>query len=86
MKFLTVTNDVMREEGKHYVTLFMVCEREGEEEPKNLEPEKCEGWEWVCWEELVEWVKANEEGKGERKLFLPLLNLVRQRAGVVPSL
>jgi 8-oxo-dGTP diphosphatase len=91
MRYLTTTNDVMEREGKHYVTLFMVCERDGEgEEPRNLEPEKCDGWEWVKWEDLLNWVRIeNEAGEGEvleRKLFLPLLNLVKQRPGIIPTL
>ncbi|MGG6496684.1 UNVERIFIED_CONTAM: NUDIX domain-containing protein, partial [Bacteroidetes bacterium 56_B9] len=52
-EFLTATNDIMETENKHYVTIFMCCEREDEEqEAENLEVEKCEGWEWVSWEEM----------------------------------
>lgn len=84
--FLTATNDYMREEDKHYVTLFTVCVRENEsDEPRVLEPDKCEGWEWVSWDQLREWVRIDGEVL-ERKLFLPLLNLMRQRPGVVPTL
>ncbi|KAL9615890.1 MAG: hypothetical protein Q9160_009176 [Pyrenula sp. 1 TL-2023] len=89
-RFLTATNDYMPAEDKHYVTLFIVCVREDEgNEPQVLEPEKCEGWEWVTWKEIVTWA-AREEGDGngkavEQKLFLPLLNLVRQRPGVTPT-
>ena len=93
VRFLTATNDFMPADNKHYVTLFMVCRREDEgDEPRVLETEKCERWEWVSWEELVRWVELEEEerkgsegGKGGRKLFAPLLNLVRQRPGVRPG-
>lgn len=44
------TNDVF-EEKKHYITLFMfVTKFSGE--PKVLEPEKCENWEWCDWDNL----------------------------------
>lgn len=86
IEFLTATNDVMEKDGKHYVTLFVVGVRDDESQvPEVLEKEKCEGWEWIKWEELVELVE--KDGKGEqmqRSLFIPLLNLVRQRPGVVP--
>jgi len=87
IRFLTATNDVMGSEGKHYVTIFMVCERSEEDEgvdARVMEPEKCEGWEWVSWEELVGWIEKTA-GEEERKVFLPLVSLVRQRPGVVPA-
>ncbi|TVY32509.1 Nudix hydrolase [Lachnellula occidentalis] len=91
VRFLTATNDHMPAENKHYITMFTVCVRENDsDEPQVLEPEKCEGWGWVSWEQLMDWVKAESEagehGELERKMFLPLLNLARQRPGVVPSL
>lgn len=81
------------EDKKHYVTVFMVCERlNQEDEPENREPEKCGGWEWVDWESLVQWVEGEEEGEEEnkgvemrKKVFTPLISLIRQRPGLVPS-
>ncbi|KIK63537.1 hypothetical protein GYMLUDRAFT_162350 [Collybiopsis luxurians FD-317 M1] len=72
VRFLTATNDIMVDEGKHYVTIFV------------LEPEKCETWEWVTWEELKGWVEAHQKSDGGkdpnvRSLFLPLRNIVMQR-------
>lgn len=91
VRFLTATNDIMHADQKHYVTLFMVCEREDEEaEPQVLEPDKCKKWEWATWEELLEWVKreneAREKGEvAEKRLFTPLVNLIDQRPGVMPT-
>jgi 8-oxo-dGTP diphosphatase len=91
VRFFTATNDIMQADGKHYVTLFMVCVRENDSDlPQVLEPDKCEGWEWASWEDLMMWVKdAFEARDGEvldKKLFIPLLNLVKQRPGLVPTL
>lgn len=90
-RFLTATNDVMPADGKHYITLFMVCVRDNDTDlPQVLEPEKCEGWQWVSWEEFLTWVNrecgAQPDEVLERKLFIPLLNLVQQRPGVTPTI
>lgn len=89
-RYLTATNDYMAAENKHYITMFMVCERmDNNDEAQVLEPNKCEGWEWIEWEELLRSVKAmNEAVDGEvsgRRLFLPLVNLIDQRPGAVPA-
>ena len=102
LKFLTATNDVMPE-GKHYATIFMVGrvseedERMGKE-ARVMEKDKCEGWEWVTWEELEEMVRIerefdaqgmseNMEGRAEvRRLFQPMKDLLEQRPGVSPRM
>jgi len=71
--------------------MFMVCERANEQdEARVTEPDKCEGWEWSSWEELVALVRKEKDVKeGEvldRTLFQPLLDLVGQRPGVKPSI
>jgi 8-oxo-dGTP diphosphatase len=88
VKFLTATNDFMPADQKHYITMFTVSAREhSSAEPKPMEPEKCEGWEWVSWATLEELAKKQINGeKHERSLFTPLLSLIQQRPGVVPSL
>lgn len=91
VRFLTATNDIMHADKKHYITLFMVCEREDDGgEPQLLEPDKCTKWEWATWTELLEWVKRENEAreKGEvavKRLFTPFMSLIDQRPGVKPS-
>ncbi|USW57966.1 Putative NUDIX hydrolase domain-containing protein [Septoria linicola] len=89
ISFLTATNDPMLSENKHYITLFMTCVREDEADaPQNLEPEKCGGWDWVYWSDLVKWVEedgAVDHGGNRRTIFTPLINLIRQRPGIVPD-
>ncbi|GAW02559.1 nudix hydrolase 1 [Lentinula edodes] len=83
IRFLTATNDVMVAENKHYVTIWVACEMvDNQAVAENLEPEKCEVWEWVTWEELKRWAKlevVERTDPGYRALFLPLLNIVAQR-------
>lgn len=49
-------------EGKHYLTTFVIAAAP-EGEPRNLEPQKCDGWEWFGWDALP------------APLFLPLQSL-----------
>jgi len=60
-----VTNDIFETENKHYVTIFMISDF-NEGVVKNMEPEKCEKWEWFNWNELPS------------PLFLPIQNLLKQ--------
>lgn len=48
-----VTNDIMPQYGKHYVTIFMVADWVAGE-PINGEPHKCDGWEWIDYDQLAE--------------------------------
>lgn len=52
VSFATVVNAVVIEEDYHYITIFMRGEIDTSHmrEPKNLEPDKCEGWDWYNWE------------------------------------
>ncbi|TPX60211.1 hypothetical protein PhCBS80983_g01933 [Powellomyces hirtus] len=73
--FLTATNDPMPAEGKHYVTIFMRAHCIDEvPRPAVLEPEKCESWKFVSYEELMKL----------RPLFTPLLSLEATRKGFSP--
>ena len=44
------TNDVFVENGKHFITLFIVCDYAGGEAERR-EPSKCLAWRWVSWPE-----------------------------------
>ena len=64
----TFTNDIFEKEGKHYITLFMLSDYDPSlGEPKVMEPEKCEKWEWFEWSNLP------------KPLFLPIQNLLKQK-------
>ena len=52
---IAVTNNLetYKEEGKHYISVVLLVE-DYSGELKNIEPEKCEGWEWCDPEHLSE--------------------------------
>ncbi|MFC2135942.1 NUDIX hydrolase [Bacteroidota bacterium] len=65
IRFAGLTNDLFKDEGKHYITIFMICNYEsGEAQIK--EPEKCTNMNWFDWSSLP------------RPLFLPIENLLKQ--------
>ncbi len=59
-----VTNDVFPE-GRHYATIWVFAEW-ASGEPRVMEPEKCEFWEWKTWEEI----------KSLDPLFIPVRHLI----------
>ena len=69
--FCHVTNDIMSSERKHYVTIFMKAT--STQEPRNMEPEKCEGWKSYSWTELKEMYDHDRQ-----QLFGPLAKLVEE--------
>ncbi|KAI8982114.1 NUDIX hydrolase domain-like protein [Mycotypha africana] len=73
MKFVTAVNSIMREENRHYITLFVWCPIKDKSVLKNLkvmEPEKLKGeWEWVSIEQL----------KKRTPLFKPLVKFIEER-------
>ncbi|KAF1506375.1 Nucleotide triphosphate diphosphatase NUDT15, partial [Megadyptes antipodes antipodes] len=52
VRFASAVNSVCAAARYHYVTVLMKGEAEPEAEPRNREPEKNEGWEWVKWDEF----------------------------------
>jgi 8-oxo-dGTP diphosphatase len=60
----TFTNDIMREENKHYITCFVKADCFSGE-PKIMEPNKCEEWNWFDWNNLP------------TPLFIPIQNLLK---------
>ena len=47
-RVIAVTNNLetFKQEGKHYISVILLV-RKYSGELKNMEPEKCEGWNWV---------------------------------------
>ena len=54
---------------RHYVTICLAGHVVDESALRNMEPDKCEGWEWVSAKELM-----NDAGK-YRPLFVPLKHI-----------
>jgi 8-oxo-dGTP diphosphatase len=65
IRFATITNDMFKKEGKHYITIFMLSDYDSGE-VKIMEPEKCGRWEWFEWDSLPS------------PLFLPNKNLLKK--------
>ena len=62
LKYGPYTNDYFEKENKHYVTLYVISDYSSGK-VENLEPNKCDKWEWFDWNNLPD------------NLFLPLANL-----------
>ncbi|NWH75180.1 NUD15 diphosphatase, partial [Piaya cayana] len=52
VRFASAVNSVCAAARYHYVTVVMKGEAEPGAEPRNCEPDKNEGWEWVKWDEF----------------------------------
>ena len=65
IKYAAFTNDIFKDEDKHYITLYVIAEYAGGE-LELKEPDKCSQWAWFSWESLPE------------PRFLPLENLLKQ--------
>lgn len=75
-ELLTVTNNMFVEAPKplHYVTVFMRSKLANPNQmPQNLEPEKCDGWNWYNWDDLPQ------------PLFWPLQKMVDSGFNPFPS-
>lgn len=60
------TEDFFEDENKHFITMWVGCEVSEELIPENLEPAKCEGWQWYDWNALPS------------PLFLPVNNFIEK--------
>ena len=75
-ELLTVTNNLFLEQPKplHYVTIFMrSVQADDDQVPQNMEPEKCDGWDWYDWEDLPQ------------PLFWPLERMVNSGFNPFPT-
>ena len=99
VRFLTATNDVMEDEGKHYVTIFMGAVVDGDVQPKVgfplcikaigccLREQVLEPEKCVGWD-WVAWkdIQSHSQKKDHGpRLFSPLLDLLHQRPSFEPS-
>lgn len=64
IRFITATNDINKEDGKHYVTLSFVADWKSGE-ASDVEPDKMGDWGWYEWDKLPE------------PLFLPARNFLK---------
>ena len=64
-----VENTKFKDEDKHYVVVFMKCDWLSGE-PQNMEPDKCERWEWFNWDNLP-------------KPLMPGIKQIKQRGGLL---
>ncbi|KAK7115847.1 nucleotide triphosphate diphosphatase NUDT15-like [Littorina saxatilis] len=55
VRFSTVVNAIVPEENYHYITLIVqgYVDKQHMAEPSNLEPDKCEGWQWIDWDRFL---------------------------------
>lgn len=90
VQFMTATNSPRIDGSKHYITIFMVASLANPEaQPQILEPNKCEGWNWMSWETMLDWYRDAQSGShesGDNVLFLPMADLVEQRPDIRPVL
>ena len=71
VKFVSAENNFFRNTTpqRHYVTICLSAHAVDESQLKNMEPDKCEDWEWVSAAELL-----NDSGC-YRPLFVPLRHI-----------
>ncbi|GKA31661.1 NUDIX hydrolase 1 [Tanacetum coccineum] len=76
IQYVTVTNDVFSEAAKplHLVAVYMrACLANPDQLPQNVEPEKCDGWDWYDWKNLPQ------------PLFRPLETLLKNGFSPFPT-
>ncbi|KAL7579709.1 hypothetical protein ACA910_021853 [Epithemia clementina (nom. ined.)] len=84
LQFGHVTNDIMRDEEKHYITIFVMAQVAPlSGGPETMEPDKCQGWKEYSWDDLLGFIRADKKGQEESsappRLFGPLKNLIQEQ-------
>jgi 8-oxo-dGTP diphosphatase len=51
LKYGPYTEDYFEKEDKHYITIFVISDYLSGE-VQNLEPDRCESWEWFDWDKM----------------------------------
>ncbi|KAK4160421.1 NUDIX hydrolase domain-like protein [Cladorrhinum sp. PSN259] len=81
VRVVGVTNDFFPENDqpdklwKHYISIFVDCIRENPaQQPARMEPNKCEGWDWMRLEDIKTLALSED---GPKEVFLPVINLFR---------
>ena len=76
LKFVHVTNDpcIAGNPDKHYVTIFTGAGIANDSaELQNLEPHKCESWNWMPWTEVIDVYNNSRE-----RLFDPVIHMIEE--------
>ncbi|KAF8939210.1 Nudix hydrolase 15, mitochondrial [Dissophora ornata] len=71
-KFVTANNNIMSDIDKHYVTVFVSANVVGNSNARVMEPLKCEHWEWITQEQLL------DKNGPYRPLFSPFAKIVQE--------
>ncbi|KIW03499.1 uncharacterized protein PV09_05266 [Verruconis gallopava] len=79
--YLTTVNSVFESEGLHYVTVAVGCLLDDDVEPKVMEPNKCECWQFITWPQLREYAEQDLQASDNdvKMLFKPMVHFVTQR-------
>jgi alpha-1,3-mannosyltransferase len=73
IKFVGFSNDprLDGDVNKHFVTMLFKAIIPDNAVIQNLEPHKCEGWEWTTYEQLIEY-------ESEGRLFVPMMHILEK--------
>lgn len=81
LNFFHVTNDpnISGNANKHYITIFMRAGVASDSaELQNLEPHKCESWEWKPWDEILEIYENSRD-----RLFDPIVHMIEDNVSPI---
>ena len=74
LEHIHTTNDpcISGNPDKHYITILMRASvADTSSELSNMEPHKCEKWEWVSWEEIISIYNTDR-----KRLFDPIVHFI----------